>query len=293
MKRISIIIAAMFLGAAGDIAATTTGGPEFNRYRVILDRQPFGEIIPTELVSATSAPTESLTKELEMRAIIDDDNGLRVGFLDKKSKKTFYLGVGEKNEGYELISVHYDNEEAVLRKGTETTIFTLKPNKTPVGMAGSGPGLATARPLMPSPTLGTLGAASTKGFTPMPGSGAKKPFFSNLKKRKFSPFKPVGTNAPIPFRTQSMESFMQANSNVAPGFSAPNLPFKPVNRTDGKGDTIEGFLRANPDAARRFSPLKPPDQNITTEGRGSTIEGFMMPNQDQTQPDASLEEGGE
>jgi len=291
MRRTFIIIGAMFLGAAGGLAVTTTGGPEFDRYRVIIDRQPFGEIIPAELASATSTPTESLTKELEMCAIIDDDNGLRVGFLDKKSKKTFYLGVGKKNEDYELISVHYDNEEAVLRKGTETTIFTLKPNTPPAGL--SGPGSATARPLMPSPTLGTLGATSTKGFTPMPRSGAKRPFFSNLKKRKFSPFKPLGTNAPIPFRTQSRESFMKANSNAAQGFSAPSLPFKPVNRTDGKGDTIEGFLRANPDAARRFSPLKPPDQNVTTEGRGSTIEGFLMPNQDQTQPDSDLEESGE
>lgn len=278
----------MLFGTAWSLTAvTTTGGPEFDRYRVILERQPFGEIIPAELASATSTPTESLTKELEMRAIIDDDNGLRVGFLDKKSKKTFYLGVGEKNEDYELISVHYDNEEAVLRKGTETTIFTLKPNTSP------GPGPATARSLTPRPTLGTIGATSTKGFTPMPRSGAKRPFFSNLKKRKFSPFKPLGTNAPVPFRTQSMESFMKANSNTAPGFSAPNLPFKPVTRTDGKGNTIEGFLRANPDAARRFSPLKPPDQNVTIEGRGSTIEGFMVPNQDQTQPDSDLENSGE
>lgn len=288
MNRVSILmIGVILLNTAWCIAVVTTSGHEFDRYRVILDRRPFGEIIPAEPASATSAPTESLTKELVMRAIIDDDNGLRVGFLDKKSKKMFYLGVGEKNEGYELISVHYDNEEAVLRKGTETTIFTLKPNKPPVGPAG--PGLATARPLMPSPTLGTLGAAATRGFTPMPRSGAKKPFFSNLKKRKFSPFKPLGTNAPIPFRTQSMESFMQAHSNAARGFSAPILPFKPVNRTDGQGDTIEGFLRANPDAARRFSPLKPPDRNVTTEGRGSTIEGFLMPNQDQAQPEESGE----
>lgn len=274
------MIGCLLLGAAGSLVAAATGGPEFDRYQVILDRKPFGEIIPAETAATTSAPTESLTKELEMRAIIDDgNNNLRVGFLDKKSNKTFYLGVGEKNETYELLSVNYDDEEAVLKKGVETTIFTLKPNKTPVGSLG--PGLAAASPLAPSPIpnapLGMFGTTPAQGFVPTPLSDTKKPFFSDLKKRKFSPFKPLSTNAPTPFQTQSLESFMKANSNAAQGFPGQVRPFEPVTKTDSKGSTIDGFLRANPEAASQFTPFKPPDPNVKTEGQGSTIQGFLAP----------------
>lgn len=275
----------MLLEAACVLAATTAGGPEFDRYRVILDRKPFGEITPAETSSATSAPTESLTKDLEMRAIIEEGNSLRVGFLDKKSNKIFYLGVGEKNEGYELVSVNYDNEEAVLKKGTETSVFMLKPNKTPVGPAGPSLSLPPAPSSGLPPGRAPLNAPSmgpSQGFTPVPLSDAKKPFFSDLKKKKFSPFKPLGTNAPIPFQTQSIESFMKVNSNAAKGFPGQVRPFEPVNKTDSKGDTIDSFLRANPDASRQFSPFKPPNPNaVKTEDKESAMEGFIMQNQDQ------------
>lgn len=282
-----ITIGVMLLGAACALAATPTGGPEFDRYRVILSRKPFGEITPAE--TATSAPTESLTKDLEMRAIIDEDNTLRVGFLDKKNNKLFYLGIGEQNEGYELVSVNYDNEEAVLRKGTVTSIFALKPNKTPAtpGAAETALRLPSASGV-PTPGFAPLSPPSTapaQGLTPVPLSGSKKPFFSDLKKRKFSPFKPLGTNVPVPFQSQSLEAFMKANPNVVQGFPGQVKPFEPVNKTDGKGDTIDSFLRANPDAARQFSPLRPLDTNAAkTETKGSAMEGFFMQNQDQAQP---------
>ncbi|MBU4200154.1 MAG: hypothetical protein KKE37_11145 [Verrucomicrobia bacterium] len=280
MNHPFILIGCLLLGTTWGLAATT-GGPEFNRYQVILDRKPFGEIIPAETAATTSAPTETLTRELEMRAIIDDGNNtLRVGFLDKKTKKTFYLGVGETNETYELVSVNYDDEEAMLKKGMETTIFTLKPNKTPAGP--SGPGLAPGP--IPGAPVRTLGTTPSQGFIPTPLTDTKKPFFSDLKKRKFSPFRPLGTNAPVPFQTQSIESFMKANPNTAQGFPGQVRPFEPVNKTDSKGNTIDGFLRANPDAASQFAPLKPPDPNVKTEGQGSTLQGFLTP---QTQPAAT------
>ena len=275
MNRIFIISGALLLGLAQALVAATTGGPDFDSYRMILDRKPFGEITPAETSTTTSAPTDSLTKELEMRAIIDDGNNtLRVGFLDKKSNKVFYLGIGEKNEAYELVSVNYDEEEAVLKRGTESSIFNLKPNKTPSAAAPApgalGGGFA---PMSPS------GLNPAQGFAPVPSADSRKPFFSDLKKKKFSPFRPVGTNAPLPFQTQSLDKFMKANSNAAPGFPGTIRPFESVNKTDGKGDTIDNLLRANPDAARQFAPLKPLAPNTAaTEG---ALENFFTPNQAQ------------
>ena len=286
--RFVIIIGSLGFGLAQALAAATTGGQDFDNYRLILDRKPFGEITPSETSTTTSAPTDSLTKELQMQAIIDDgNNALRVGFLDKKSNKTFYLGIGEKNEAYELVSVNYDEEEAVLKRGTESSVFTLKPNKTPSA--------AAALP----PTPGAFGGGFTpaappsltppQGFVPSPSADSRKPFFSDLKKKKFSPFRPVGTNAPIPFQTQSIDSFMKANSNAAPGFPGFSRPFESANKTDGKGDTIDSLLRANPDAARQFTPLKPATPNtVATEGKEGTLENFFMPNQVQPPQSAPL-----
>ena len=282
MKLASITIGLIFLGAAGLLAATAPGGADFERYRVILDRKPFGKIAPSETaVAVTSAPTEALTKEVELHAIIDDGNNtLRAGFLDKKSNKTFYLGVGEKNETYELVSVNYDNEEVVLKKGAQSTVFNLKPNKSNTVPAGL---LSAPRAPAGFTPLSGPGTETTRGFSPVPRPDSKQPFFSDVKKRRFSPFRPVGTNMPVPFQTQSLENFMKANTNKVQGFPGQPRPFSTPSAISGAGNTIDGFLRANPDAARKFSPLKPPDPNAaTTEDPGNTIKGFIM--QDSGQP---------
>lgn len=291
MKHAFILITGLLvLGAAGSLAVTTPGTPEFERYRVILDKHIFREITPAETAAAataTSAPTESLTRDLEMKAIVDLGNSLSATFMDKKTNKYFSLQVGERNDPYELVSINYDNEEAVLKKGAETTIFYLKPNKTSSGtnaipklpFGGGGPRDFT--PLSP------IGTAPAQGFTPVTSADSKKPFFSDMKKRKFSPFKPLGTNAPTPFQTQSLENFMKANTNPMMGFPGQARPFQPVAGTN-KGDTIDGFMRANPSASSHFSPLKPTAPNTAaTPGQGATIEGFLTPNQDQVQPPAA------
>lgn len=281
LRKIIPLGGALFAAALAS-AALTTGGPEFEPYQAIITRQPFGEILPSEtsaVAVATSAPTESLTRELEMRAIIDDgDNRLRAGFLDKKSNKTFYLGVGEKNDFYELVSVNYDNEEAVLKRGDQTTVFSLRPMPTNAAAPGLAPAPGGLQGFAP---LGTTGAEPPRGFAPVPLSEARQPFFSDSKKRSFSPFKPLGTNAASPFQTQSLESFMKANTNAFKGFSGAARPFGAPARTNGAGDTIDSFLRANPDAARKFSPFKPPDPNATgTELPGSAPQGFVIQESD-------------
>jgi hypothetical protein len=284
-----ITAGALFYAGACALAATPPGGAEFDRYQAILDRKIFGEIVPAE-TATNIVPTETLTKELEMRAIIDDGNSLRVGFLDKKTNKLFYLVVGEQNEGYELVSVNYDNEEAVLKKGAATTVFMLKPNKTPTAPGAADkaqgfpqtPGIATPGFALP----GVLGAAPAQGLTPITSSGSKNPFFTDLKKKKFSPFKPLGTNAPTPFHPQSIESFMKANTNASPGFPGQGTPFfSPVTRTEGKGETIDNLLRANPNASGQFSPFLMLDTNAANHGtQKSAVEGFGAQNENEPQP---------
>ncbi len=283
MKRIFIMIGLTSFAATAILAATASGGADFDRYRVILDRKPFGEITPADTsatIAETSAPTEALTRELELKAIIDSGNApLRAGFLDKKTTKTFYLEVGEKNETYELVSADYDNEEAVLRRGVETTIFNLKPSKT--NASPDGPLSAPDAPPGFTP-FSAPGAMTTRGFTTVPNANTKNPFFSDMKKRKFSPFKPMGTNMPAPFQSQSLENFMKPNTNASPGFPGQLRPFGSLNTNHSAGDTIDNFLRVNPDAAHKFSPFKPPDPNAgNTENTGNNAQGFIMQDSDQ------------
>jgi hypothetical protein len=263
----------LFLGAVGAWAAIASEGAGFDRYRAIINRQMFKEIAtpePAAAAAATSAPTETLTKELELRAIFDDGDRLplRAGFLDKKTNKTFYLAVGEKNETYELVSINYESEEVLLKKGTETTLFMLR-SKT---NAATGGGLLTA----PRTPFGFPPAAEPgRGFAPVPLSESKQPFFSNINKEKFSPFKPVGTNAPTPFQPQSLESFMRPGTNAVKGFPGQLRPFGALRQTNAMGDTIEGFMRANPNSSQRFAPHKAPDFNATNPA--NPIGGFFTP----------------
>jgi hypothetical protein len=101
--------------------------PDFERYRVILDKKPFGEAPSPESLQAPLSPSESFAKSLRMSALLEvEDGGIRVGLVDLQNNKNFFLGVGDTEEGIELVSADYDNEEAVLRKGPEMAVIKLQ-----------------------------------------------------------------------------------------------------------------------------------------------------------------------
>ncbi len=286
IKTIHACCVYLLLGLTASLAALNSSANDFERYRVILERQPFGEIVPDESAdfNAVSAANDSLTRELEMRAIIDDgDNLLRVGFLDKQSNKTFYLAIGETNENYELLSVDYDSEEAVLRRGTESSLFTLKPNQNQSPATPTALAAASSAALLNAP-LAETERSQQQSFAPFPLPDAKKPFFSDIKKQGFSPFKPMGTNTPLPFRAQSFEGFMKAHTNIGAGLPGAFRPFTPDSRGDDKEDSIANFLRTQPEGTHQFAPLTPLEPSAEAIGRGSTIESFMISNPDQEQP---------
>ena len=110
------------------VAANAYGTYTFDRYRVILDRKPFGDAPPPEAAPAPPppAPGESFAKMIRMSAIVEKDDGsIKVGIVDQKTKRDYMLEVGEIIEGIELISADYEDEEAVLRKGSEMAVIKL------------------------------------------------------------------------------------------------------------------------------------------------------------------------
>ena len=121
MKKICGI---MILGLSAATALADV--PDFSRYQVILDRKPFGVAPPPEVVAPVFNPEQSFAKTLRMCALLEDDNGIRIGLIDQSNNKNFFLSVGQTEEGIELVSASYEDEEAVIRKGAEMAVIKLQ-----------------------------------------------------------------------------------------------------------------------------------------------------------------------
>ncbi|MFH0981197.1 MAG: hypothetical protein V2A79_06645 [Planctomycetota bacterium] len=121
-KTASIAVLGLFaaLAAFGDT-------PGFDRYQVILDRKPFGTAPPAEAAAVTVPAQDSFAKNLRMSALLElDDGTMKIGLIDQASNKSFFLAVGDTEEGVELVSADYDKEEAVVRKGSEMAVIKLQ-----------------------------------------------------------------------------------------------------------------------------------------------------------------------
>jgi len=248
-------------GALVAHAVTTT---DFSRYQVVLDRKPFGEVAPIAVTGAIDlAVAESFTKDYEMKAIIDNGDKIQVCVLDKKTSKHIYLDIGQEISGMQLVSVNYDKEEAVLKMGIETTVIKLHPDKdkdkdaAPAAMAAPAMAGALGVPSfgMPRKNLVAENAAPPFSLNDQ-GSGNRKPFFSDMKRRGASPFQRMGTN--VPFQAKSLESFFKPNTNMTTPFVSPfrpqGSPFKPVSTPGAAG-------QENPNPTFPFAPVNPSVQD--------------------------------
>jgi hypothetical protein len=108
-------------------AAASVELPDFNRYEVILSRRPFGAA-PAEssegLAIVPPAPPPEFAANLKMCAITDSGGKIRVGFIDGGAKpRTYFLFVGDSENGYEVMRADYEAETAVVKKdGQEVEI---------------------------------------------------------------------------------------------------------------------------------------------------------------------------
>ncbi len=239
-KRKIIGISLLLVGpviATGLSAVATTPTVNFERYQVILDRKPFGEVSPIETTAPSTAPGESFAKDFELKGIIDTGVKLRVCLLDRTTSKHFYINTGEDRHGITLVSVNYDDEEVVLKKGTETVTMKLRPSQD------APPPAAEAAP--PNP-FSRLMETQRSG---QPGGATRKPFFSDLQRRGSSPFQRMGTNSAL--RPRGLESFFKPNTNAAAAFVSPFRPVTPAGQEAPSG------ADPNTQPAPIFQPIQP------------------------------------
>ena len=233
---------------------------DFSHYQLILDKNPFGEVTPSEDAQTQVAPGELIAKEIEMKSIVDDGSGIRIGLLDKKANKNFILAVGEEREGLQLVSVDYDNEEAVVKKEGATAVIRLRPDKNKDMAAAASSSAALDESPFPAP--------------PSLSPAARRPFFSDLRKRKASPFQPLGTNA-FPFQAKSVDSFFKASTGAVPNAQSP---FGPFQASQG-GAPPGAFQQITPLASNMpnpFAPISPPNQTIRPDSKGATIDQLLQ-----------------
>jgi hypothetical protein len=121
--------AGVLLVASSLLAAQDS--PSFARYSIILTRMPFGgeaTAVTTETPAEDmAAPAESISKALVLCAITrDHDTGkIQVGLMDLATRKSYFLGKGDKEDGMEVKEADYVEEKALLRKGGRDVWLTM------------------------------------------------------------------------------------------------------------------------------------------------------------------------
>jgi len=130
---------------------------DFSPYEVILRRQPFGKPSPEPSVAdkkATQPAAPPFVQDLRMCAITDTAFGVRVGIVNLavKPPKSYYLRLGESEDGIELVEADYEEEAALLRKGSEEHWIYMsgKEGGTPPPSSGRGSRPATKAPGIPA-----------------------------------------------------------------------------------------------------------------------------------------------
>ena len=113
------------LGLWAGVAAANNPA-DFERYRVILDRKPFGTVAEPEKPQPVFNPADSFARTIRISAMVAKEDGIKVGLFDSRNNRSYWMYVGDVEDGIELVSANYKDQEAILRKGEEMAVVNLK-----------------------------------------------------------------------------------------------------------------------------------------------------------------------
>lgn len=126
------LLIACWLAAVSRAGSAITQGTSFERYQVILERQPFGIALggSSDETSATPAIVVPPGGEaLGLRAcslVMIEGQGPRAGLVEVKGGKSYMLAPGETIDGIRLVSVDMNEEQVVIQRGAEMAVLKLK-----------------------------------------------------------------------------------------------------------------------------------------------------------------------
>ena len=168
-SRLHIAVAVQLLMVSISLAAVDYN---MERYKVILDREPFGSVpIVVEVSKPEPVPdplipdvAPKFVKSLRMCAITDTEEfGLRIGIVDIKARpaKSYFFHVGETQDGLELLEADFEKEGALIKKNSKAFWIYLD-GSTGNGRSGKTASANTYTPSVLKPVRST---STRKGIT--------------------------------------------------------------------------------------------------------------------------------
>jgi hypothetical protein len=139
-------------------AVTKPGAESFDKYQVILDRQPFSAPEPEKVPGPPSPPPEWTTQLRLCGITFSESAGLRVGIVDQKTQKSYYLRIGDEEDGILVVDADIRDEFAVVQK--EGVEQRLNLNGTSAA-AGSATAASATVPVRLSPDASRVVASVT------------------------------------------------------------------------------------------------------------------------------------
>lgn len=200
IHQLAIALLASSLQAGPDSpGAPAAAAADFTRYQTILDRKPFGDIAAAAAeadAAATNPNIPPLSASLRLVALEkDDDSGaLRAGLVDAGGKRTYYLKVGEEDDGVTLVNADFKGDRALVRKGTQEEWLTMgagaaKTTPTLAGPTPSGSGVENDRrqrfrDMMAARNAQAHATALAPPQPPPPDPATNRPQFKNNEEMK-------------------------------------------------------------------------------------------------------------
>lgn len=114
----------LILGVLATLCRANEAG--FDRYKIILDRQPFGQEPPeADMIQVPSS--QSFARNLRLSMLFEGPDGTtRAGIVDNSTKKSYILRIGEPQDGFEVVEADIRSSEAMVRRGNEVALFKLE-----------------------------------------------------------------------------------------------------------------------------------------------------------------------
>ena len=138
------------IGAGLGLVMLAHAMPPFERYRVILDRAPFG-------LAATPTQAVTYVNNLRLSALVNLPDGPRAGFVDAQGKNDFFLRLNERSDNnVELLAVDYAKERVTIRHEGQLLLLGLQPGDVTVVQAARAQGGSGAVEFHPGPLPSNL-----------------------------------------------------------------------------------------------------------------------------------------
>lgn len=144
-----LLLTGVVMSGSGYRVHAVSRAVEFEPYQIILDREPFGaapppppdpppEPPPEPDPPREIRPEESFARHLRLTFMVREESGVtRIGIINEREKKNYFMQVGDREDGIELITVDYDQERALLRYEDEEAWLSMRGDPLQAGHAGS------------------------------------------------------------------------------------------------------------------------------------------------------------